>query len=155
MGRFIVAYIVGILLFGGFVQHSAVAATLDGPIQARVSRVIDGDTFVAEAANGISHVRIRGIDAPELHTKRCGGNEKKLAQEAKAQLEQILANGKRVSLTKVTPDKYFGRYEATVSVDGKDLAQQLLADQTHFHAYNGKGKRAPWCDEAAAARKQK
>lgn len=128
----------------------AQAATLDGPVQGRVVRVIDGDTVVVEAPTGISHVRIKGIDAPELYSKACGPEVRQQARQARDKLAELLPVGKRVSMTKINPDKYYGRSDAFVSVDGQDVSQAML-NTGLVRAYQG-GKRAPWC--APAARKR-
>jgi endonuclease YncB( thermonuclease family) len=64
---------------------------------AEVVRAIDGDTFEARVAvwPGIeikTRVRLRGIDAPELHA-RCG-DEWTRPQAARLALEKILAQGR-------------------------------------------------------------
>ena len=41
-------------------------------------------------------------------------------------------------------DKYGGRIDATVKVDGRDLAPALIAAGLG-HPFNGEGKRAGWC----------
>ena len=84
---------------------------------AEVVRIIDGDTFQArvQAWPGLSvdaKVRLRGIDAPELHA-RCADEYAK-AQAARAALETILAAG-GVTISRVGIDKYGGRVDASVA----------------------------------------
>ena len=69
------------------------AELVAGPVEARVLRVIDGDTFEAEALVWPGHrvrvaVRIRGVGAPEMRT-RCGG-DRAAAVRAKAALEWVI-----------------------------------------------------------------
>ena len=81
---------------------------------AEVVRIIDGDTFQARVQvwPGLSvdtKVRLRGIDAPELHA-RCADEYAK-AQAARAALETMLAAG-GVTISRVGIDKYGGRVDA-------------------------------------------
>src|SRR5690606_39233702 len=85
------------------------AENLTGPVEARILRVLDGDTFEAEARVWPGHsvrvnVRIRGIDAPEIKS-RCGA-------ERRAALSELL--GERVSLWNIGSAKYYGRVLADV-----------------------------------------
>jgi endonuclease YncB( thermonuclease family) len=111
-----------------------------------VVRVIDGDTFEARVAiwPGVeikTRVRLRGIDAPELHA-RCD-DEWTRAQTARAALERILAQG-GVIIAQVGPDKYAGRIDAVVSTrNTADVSAALLAGGW-ARSYNG-GRRQSWC----------
>ena len=97
---------------------TAKAATgLRGGHPAQVLRVIDGDTFEARVRiwpgmDVTTRVRLRGIDAPELHA-RCEG-ERAQALAARDALKRILAQGE-VGVTQVGQDKYGGRVDASVS----------------------------------------
>jgi len=96
---------------------------------AEVVRIIDGDTFQARVKvwPGLSvdtKVRLRGIDAPELHA-RCTDEYAK-AQAARAALETILAAG-GVTTSRVGIDKYGGRVDASVATrDTADVSAALL-----------------------------
>jgi endonuclease YncB( thermonuclease family) len=84
---------------------------------AEVVRIIDGDTFLARVQMwpGVSvdtKVRLRGVDAPELHA-RCADEYAK-AQAARAALETMLAAG-GVTISRVGIDKYGGRVDASVA----------------------------------------
>ncbi len=97
---------------------------------AEVVRVIDGDTFEARVRvwPGLAvdtKVRLRNIDAPELHA-RCA-DELKKAQAARAALQTILAVG-GVTISRVGLDKYAGRVDALVATrDTADVSTALLA----------------------------
>ncbi len=114
--------------------------------QAEVVRVIDGDTFEARVAvwPGIevdTKVRLRGIDAPELHA-RCD-DERVHAQAARAALERMLAEG-GVAGSQVGIDKYGGRVDAAVSTrDTADVSAALLGGGW-ARRYDG-GRRGSWC----------
>ena len=122
------------------------AAELPGPVEARVVRVVDGDTFEADALVWPGHmvrvkVRIRGIDAPELRA-RCA-SEKQAALAAQETLTGLLL-GEGIQVRNVGADKYFGRVVADVETgDGSDVATRLLAMNV-ARPYDG-GKRVPSC----------
>src|SRR5215510_7654440 len=90
---------------------------LSGPIPAIVERVIDGDTVRVRARIWLAQelltdVRLRGIDAPELHG-RCPA-ERDRAQQAKAWLDARIG-GRRVTISGITGDKYGGRVVARLA----------------------------------------
>jgi micrococcal nuclease len=113
---------------------------------ADVVRVIDGDTFQARVQvwPGLSvdtKVRLRGIDAPELHA-RCADEYAK-AQVARVALETILAAG-GVTISRVRIDKYGGRVDAAVATrDTADVSAALLKGG-FARSYDG-GRRGSWC----------
>ena len=113
---------------------------------AEVVRIIDGDTFQARVQvwPGLSvdtKVRLRGIDAPELHA-RCADEYAK-AQAARAALETILAAG-GVTISRVGIDKYGGRVDAAVATrDTADVSAALL-NGGWARSYDG-GRRGSWC----------
>jgi endonuclease YncB( thermonuclease family) len=111
-----------------------------------VVHVIDGDTFEARVAvwPGIeikTKVRLRGIDAPELHA-RCD-DEWVRAQAARAALEKILAQG-GVTIAQVGPDKYAGRIDAVVSTRNTADVSAALLSGGWARSYSG-GRRGSWC----------
>ena len=112
----------------------------------QVVHVIDGDTFEARVAvwPGIeikTRVRLRGIDAPELHA-RCD-DEWVRAQAARAALEKILAQG-AVRIAQVGPDKYAGRIDAVVSTRNTADVSAALLSGGWARSYSG-GRRGSWC----------
>ncbi len=113
---------------------------------AEVVRVIDGDTFEARVhvwpgLDVTTKVRLRNIDAPELHA-RCVDESTK-AQAARTALEQMLAAG-GVMLSRVGIDKYGGRIDALVAThDAADVSAALLGGD-FARAYDG-GRRGGWC----------
>ena len=92
-------------------------------------RVRDGDTFVIniksipEVFGKEIAIRIRGIDTPEKNDSR--ENIKKIALEAKAELERLLYSAKKIELYNLDRDKYF-RLLASVKVDGIDVGKYLI-----------------------------
>ena len=112
-----------------------------------VLSVTDGDTLKAAVdvwptiqVNTL--VRVSGVDAPELKGK-CQ-REKDMALVAKQTLQNIISTSKEVVLKNVQPDKYAGRVDADVYVDGHSLSKKLI-DAKAVRPYDG-GKRLPWCE---------
>ena len=113
---------------------------------AEVVRIIDGDTFEARVRvwPGLdvdTKVRLRGIDAAELHA-RCG-DELIKAEAARAALQTILAQGD-VRLSQVGIDKYGGRIDAAVATRTTADVSAALLSGGFARAYGG-GKRGTWC----------
>jgi endonuclease YncB( thermonuclease family) len=135
------------------VQETAAATTppaarFDSNVSypAEVVRIIDGDTFEARVRvwPGIdvdTKVRLRGIDAAELHT-RCG-DELAKAEAARNALQTILAQGD-VRLSQVGIDKYGGRVDAAVATRTTADVSTALLNGGFARAYGG-GKRGTWC----------
>jgi endonuclease YncB( thermonuclease family) len=113
---------------------------------AEVLRVLDGDTFEARVRiwpgmDVTTRVRLRGIDAPEMHA-RCDDEYAK-AIAARDALARILAEG-AIAVSGVGQDKYGGRVDADVSTaQTQDVAAALLSGG-FARAYDG-GKRRSWC----------
>lgn len=127
-------------------QPADAGDVLAGPVEARVVRIIDGDTIEADALVWPGHrvrvaVRIRGIDAPELRS-RCP-EEKAAAQAARDALSLAVGTGDLV-LTNIGADKYFGRVVADVATsEGDDIAGRLMS-LSMVVAYDGR-TRVPFC----------
>ena len=86
-------------------------------------------------------MRLRGIDAAELHA-RCG-DELAKAQAARTALQTILAEG-GVSISRVGVDKYGGRVDATVATRSTADVSAAMLSGGFARAYGG-GKRGSWC----------
>ena len=113
---------------------------------AEVLRIIDGDTFEARVRvwPGLdvdTKVRLRGIDAAELHA-RCA-DELTKAQAARTALQSILADG-GVAISRVGVDKYGGRVDASVSTRSTPDVSAALLSGGFARSYGG-GKRGTWC----------
>jgi endonuclease YncB( thermonuclease family) len=113
---------------------------------AEVVRVIDGDTFEARVRvwPGLdvdTHVRLRGIDAAELHA-RCA-DELAKAQAARAALQAMLDQGD-VTVARVGIDKYGGRIDAVVATRGIADVSAAMLRGGFARAYDGR-KRGSWC----------
>jgi endonuclease YncB( thermonuclease family) len=113
---------------------------------AEVLRIIDGDTFEARVRvwPGLdvdTKVRLRGIDAAELHA-RCD-DERVKAEAARVALENILADG-GITISQVGIDKYGGRVDATISTRNTADVSAAMLNGGFARSYDG-GRRGTWC----------
>jgi endonuclease YncB( thermonuclease family) len=111
-----------------------------------VLRTVDGDTFDARVVlwPGMelnTRVRLRGIDAPELHAA-CDAELRKAETSSKA-LRAMLAAGD-VAIFNIGPDKYGGRVVADVSTRQTPNVSAALVAAGHARVYIS-GRRAGWC----------
>jgi endonuclease YncB( thermonuclease family) len=122
---------------------------ISGPVAAEILRVIDGDTILVEAQPWPQqkievYVRIRGIDTPETNS-RCE-MVRESGRSAQRALEAMTASSRRVELSRISGDKYFGRIVADVKfADGRDAADNLLLAGLARH-YDGGRKPPEICD---------
>ena len=93
-------------------------------------RVIDGDTLVADIDLGFhttrrEHLRLKGIDAPEIHATDPA--ERAKAQEAKLELALLVASheGLLIKTYKDKREKY-GRFLVDIYVTRDDGTQLLV-----------------------------
>lgn len=113
---------------------------------AEVLRVIDGDTFEARVRvwpglDVATKVRLRGIDAAELHA-RCN-DERVKAEAARDALSAILGEG-GVAVSRVGVDKYGGRVDADVATRSTADVAAAMLNGGFARSYDG-GKRGSWC----------
>ena len=123
-------------------------------------RIIDGDTFVVriEIWSDIfitPHIRLRGVDAPELPPRsRCAG-EGIAAERAKARLRILVGEGVILRDASRRKDRY-GRVLTEVIIDkpsasarklvGRSIGQQLLKEGLVIpYADSDNEKRSHWC----------
>jgi endonuclease YncB( thermonuclease family) len=88
-----------------------------------------------------TRVRLRDVDAPELHA-RCT-DERVKAEAARTALQDLLAVG-GVTLSRVGIDKYGGRVDAAVATRGVSDVSAALLTGGFARGYHG-GRRAGWC----------
>jgi endonuclease YncB( thermonuclease family) len=126
-------------------SYPPIAADLPASVPARVLKVVDGDTFDAriELRPGVrltTRVRLRGIDAPELHgaceQERIG------AEAAERALRALLVEG-GVTIRDLGEDKY-GRLLGTVSTRATPNVSEALLAKGVVRRYDG-GHRRGWC----------
>jgi endonuclease YncB( thermonuclease family) len=128
------------------VRTQTAASTLHGGHPAEVVRVLDGDTFEARVRiwpgmDITTRVRLRGIDAPEMHA-RCE-DERTKAVAARDALARILNEG-AVGISRIGQDKYGGRVDADVSTAGTSDVSAALFERGLARRYSG-GRRESWC----------
>ena len=97
--------------------------------QAKIDRVVDGDTVDAEISLGCSvaikeRLRLYGINTPETRTRDRA--EKKRGLEAKRWLIDRLADKDIIIHTHKDKKGKFGRYLATLFVDGENVNQEMI-----------------------------
>jgi micrococcal nuclease len=119
----------------------------DTPRPVTVLRTVDGDTFEARVAlpSGTTittRVRLRGIDAPELHA-RCA-DELRRAEAAADALDALLREG-GVVISNIGPDKYPGRIDADVATSRTPNVSAALLAGGFGRPYDG-GHRDSWCN---------
>ena len=130
-----------LFVLGLLVANSAFAYDLT----VKSPRVIDGDTIdtgyvVFEHTTPI-HLRIYGIDTPELHGK-CD-KEKAKAKEAKEFLKQTVKN-EDVGINIISWDKYGGRIVGVPYVLDVPLNEEMIR-RGYAVAYTGGKKTMNWC----------
>lgn len=131
----------------------AKAENLDTMYVYKAIRIIDGDTIALNVENekpliqkiGLS-VRIRGIDTPERGSRAKCDKEKALAEKATKLVNEIMgAMGQNeLLLSKVRWDKFGGRIDAFVKVNGVDIGKALLVRGLAVEN-NGEKKTKDWC----------
>ena len=114
-----------------------------------VIRTIDGDTFEARVhlepdLDPTTHVRLRGIDAPEL--KASCPQELQMAKAATDALRALLREGD-VMIFNIGPDKYAGRVVADVATRRTGNVSAVMLAAGHARSYGG-GHRSGWCANA-------
>lgn len=104
---------------------SATSAAVPLPL-GEVVRVVDGDTVVVRMGSSEEHVRLLGIDTPEI--AHHGQTEECFGPEATAWLTELLPPGTVVTLHRdVEARDAYGRLLAHLSVDGTLINHALVA----------------------------
>lgn len=110
-----------------------------------VIKVYDGDTITIAAKLPYEssplyriHVRLNGIDTPEIKGK--SPEEKELSKEARESLSNLVLH-KKVQLKNVSSEKY-GRLLADVHLDDLHVNQWLI-EQRYAVKYDGGAKKVP------------
>lgn len=123
---------------------------IQGPVQAKVIRVIDGDTvdvFAYTWPDELKQVRIRfpDIQAGETtHRAKCAA-ELNAGLRAKSYLSKRLPEGTAVSLNDIRHGKYARRMVARiVDSSGRDIATELV-DVGHALPWTSKQPKPSFC----------
>ena len=113
-----------------------------------VLAVKDGDTLAVslpglpEGLNPVA-IRVRGIDTPETGGRAKCASERNLGGRATDFTREAIRRGSVIEFAEPSWDKYGGRIDADVWIDGELLAQRLIAAGL-ARSYDG-GKRGGWC----------
>jgi len=141
------------LLIATAVLAIAAAPAIGGDSEAirfkwQVIGIRDGDTLAVvlpglPAALNPVGVRLRGVDTPESGGRAKCASERALAARATRFTHLAVTAAGSIEFADPRWDKYGGRVDADVWIDGKRLADQLIAAGL-ARRYDG-GKRAGWC----------
>lgn len=110
--------------------------------------VKDGDTLTVilpglpPSLNPVA-VRLRSVDAPESGGRAKCADERALADRATRFTRRAVAEASRIEFASPSWDKYGGRIDADVWVDGQLLSDRLISAGL-ARRYGG-GRRAGWC----------
>lgn len=89
-----------------------------------------------------AHVRVYGIDTPEMTSKNTCA--KKVAIKARNEVRDILSKAKKISLTNIGKEKY-GRILANVIADGLDVGTTLVNEKLAYPYFGDTKKKLNWC----------
>lgn len=110
--------------------------------------VTDGDTIRSSIQIACPlcnvYVRIRGIDTPESNYLAKCPKEKEKGLAAKKYLQSMFEGKKEFMARNIAWDKYGGRILGDVEINGKNVAQELIA-KGYAKPYTGRGRKPDWC----------
>jgi micrococcal nuclease len=139
----IVAALAGLVLLPLIADAAAALSGARSSAGCRVLRVIDGDTVTLWCpGEGLERLRLTGYDAPEKTEPGCP-SELARGVAATWALRALLLRGGELSVRREGRDRY-GRMLAAVSVDGRPVADRMVASG-HARRYSG-GPREEWCE---------
>lgn len=169
-----IRYLIALVIFTLSVSASADAARSvrwPGPYGVDLVLVEDGDSVIVEvlgdcpfgcyrdtAGAKVISIRLRGIDAAEIHacrkavTTSCAACPAELAaaRQARAAVEGMVGNGRKLRVVSLSPDKYRNRVVGDLQVqsDGtwQSVSAALLA-RGLVVPYDGGRKKKLWCAE--------
>lgn len=124
---------------------TASAAELVMPIRS----VVDGDTIRSSLKLPCPlcnvSVRILGVDTPEsTYLAKCPA-ERLRGAAAKAFLKYLVADSEIMLARNIKWDKYGGRINADIEINGIDIAQAMIAEG-FARPYYGVGPKPDWCN---------
>jgi endonuclease YncB( thermonuclease family) len=133
-----------------FLSWFVIGAVYANPYDMVVTKVTDGDTIRVEApwllpelGDSIA-IRILGIDTPEKGGRAQCEKEAVLGAEATEFAQSIISVGDTVQVDVLKWDKFGGRINADVYVDGANFAQMQI-EKGLAVPYDG-GTKDSWCD---------
>lgn len=117
---------------------------------AKITRVIDGDTVAFEAQwlpeplKKELSIRVFGVDTPEKSFRAKCPSEDAKGQAATKFTKDAVAAGKKLQVVLMDWDKYGGRVLGDVLIDGQSL-RGLLIKNGYAREYYGEAKQS-WCN---------
>jgi len=137
-------------MIGALLLTSAVSAQAN-PYDMVVTKVTDGDTIRVDASSWVLPelgdtigIRIMGIDTPEKGGRAKCDAEAELGEKATEFAKSVIAVGDTVQVEVIQWDKFGGRIDAVVLVDGQNFGQMQI-DRGLAKPYDG-GTKESWCD---------
>ena len=118
-------------------------------LEAKVTRVNDGDSIEVDLDSGHARVRMSAIDTPEY--------DQPYGPQSSAALKALLPIGSAVELEVVTQDQFKRRVAVVWRVDGKERTNinETMLRQGHAWAYRRYMKDPRFCDLEQEARSKK
>jgi micrococcal nuclease len=137
------------LLFCLLLSVSALCYSTEDGIVMPILGIVDGDTIKSEFSGLPSKlsqvsVRIYGIDTPEKGNRAKCNEEHELATKATEHTTKIIGNRQIMTIYNPKWDKYGGRIDAVVFVNGVNLGKSLI-DANLAKPYFGE-KKGDWCN---------
>lgn len=133
-----------IAAFLSFLSLSVYPASMEMPIL----EVTDGDTIKSfvnlPCPLCLVSIRIIGIDTPEKTWRGKCDKERELGEKATEFVKNIVGKNKVMTVHNVKWDKYGGRIDGDVEVDGRDISKALIAAGL-AQPYTGQGDKPEWC----------
>lgn len=128
---------------------SSVVVANTGEFKLPVLGVKDGDTIATKFYNsppGLQDiaVRIYGVDTPEKGFRAKCPSENEKAQKASAFVKKLVGDAKEMTVTNCKHDKYGGRIVCEVTINGKNIGQELIKAGLAREYYGDKKK--SWCE---------
>jgi endonuclease YncB( thermonuclease family) len=138
-----------LVMAAALVSLSVFAAPENTSMTLPIRGVADGDTIRSSVKLPCPlcavSVRIRGIDTPESsHLAKCPAEKEKSAA-AKAFLITLVGTNTTMVAKNVKWDKYGGRIDAIVEINGVDIGKEMIA-KGFAKPYSGTGDKPNWCN---------
>ena len=109
--------------------------------KAYISRVIDGDTVVAQVDLGFNmkygiKIRVSNLDTPETFRPRCD-EEREHGRQATLRAKTLLL-GEDVHISSEKDPGLYGRYTASIELqDGRDYAETMKSEGFEKLSFSG------------------
>lgn len=131
-----------------FTAMTSISALAGQPLTLPIVAVIDGDTIRTHLPLppplDVVSVRILNIDTGETgHRSQCQ-RERALGRMATDEVHRIAADATTMSVTELKWDKFGGRINGVVHINGINVGEHLISTGL-AQRYTGKGSKPDWC----------